>query len=116
MTDTIEIETAHLQIIRTILDAHLPSGVQVWVFGSRARHAATRASDLDLALEGKSRLDNATMAKLEYSLEMSALPYEVDVVDLNDASDGFRDIINAQRIALPALRGPGRTRRLDAPA
>ena len=107
MTDTIKIEPAHLQIIRTILDAHLPSGVQVWVFGSRVRHAATRASDLDLALEGESRLDNSTMTKLEYALEMSVLPYEVDVVDLNDISNGFRDIINAQRIALPILQVPG---------
>ena len=54
---------------------HLPVGVEVWVFGSRANWATKDSSDLDLALEGESKLSHKVLGALKDAFEDSSLPY-----------------------------------------
>ena len=68
------------------------------------------SSDLDLALEGDSRLGRKTMGALEDAFEDSSLPYTVDVVDLNRISDSFRRIVAAQMVPFPVAQDSGETR------
>lgn len=83
-----------------ILQKHLQPNVNVWVFGSRAKWTATNASDLDLALEGTGKIGYETIDALEYDFDESDLPYKVDVIDLNQVRDSFRQIVDSQKIPL----------------
>ena len=101
-TSPVDIRPDHLAIVQDILRAHLPDGFKVWVFGSRANWATKDSSDLDLAVEGAAKLDHKSMSRLEAAFEESDLPYTVDVVDLKAVSSDFRQIVEDQRVLLPA--------------
>lgn len=96
-------------MILDILRKYLPVGVKVWVFGSRADWTTRDSSDLDLALEGDSALDYGVMVALETAFEESDIPYKVDVIDLNQVTDGFRQIVDAQKIIFPITKDRGNT-------
>ena len=100
MTSPVDIRPDHLGIVQGILREHLPAGVKVWVFGSRVNWTTKDSSDLDLALEGKSQLIHKVLGALKDAFEDSALPYTVDVVDLNRIGDSFRQIVESQRLPL----------------
>ena len=100
MTSPVDIRPDQLEIVQDILLKHLPAGVKVWVFGSRANWTTKDSSDLDLALEGESKLSHKVMGTLEDAFEDSSLPYTVDVVDLNRIGDSFRRIVELQRVPL----------------
>ena len=100
-TSPVDIRPDHLEMVQDILREHLPAGFKVWVFGSRANWTTKDSSDLDLAVEGTGRLDYKAMVGLEVAFEESDLPYTVDVVDLNDVSSSFKQIMEDQRVALP---------------
>lgn len=107
MIEGLDIEAGHLAQVRAILAAHLPAGVVVRVFGSRARGGAKRFSDLDLALEGAAVLDPALIGVLAAAFEESDLPWRVDLVDLHALSPGFRAAIEPELVGL-RLEGVGR--------
>lgn len=100
MMATLEIRPHDLETVRAILRATLPGGARVWVFGSRARSAARRASDLDLAVDAGRALTLAETTAINDAFDESNLPYTVDVVDWAATSDTFRGIIERDRVAL----------------
>ena len=104
MTSPVDIRPDQLEIVQDILLKHLSAGVKVWVFGSRANWTTKDSSDLDLALEGESKLSYKVLGALKDAFEDSALPYTVDVVDLNGIGDSFRQIVESQRVPLPLHR------------
>lgn len=97
MAPAIDLRPDHRKIVEDILHEHLPAGVKVWVFGSRAEWATKDSSDLDLALDGDGPLDTGTLIELELAFEDSLLPFRVDVVDLARVEDGFREIVEVNR-------------------
>ena len=100
MTSPVDIRPDHLEIVQDILRGHVPAGVKVWVFGSRANWTTKDSSDLDLALEGDNALSHKLLGVLKDAFEDSALPYMVDVVDINRIGDSFRRIVESQRALL----------------
>lgn len=100
MTLAIDLRPDHRTIVEDILREHLPDGVQVWVFGSRAEWTTKDSSDLDLALEGDGPLDTRTVTALELAFEESLLPFNVDVVDLLRIDDRFRQAVDRSRVVL----------------
>ncbi len=106
-----DIRPDHLAVVQDILREHLPAGVKVWVFGSRANWSTKDSSDLDLALEGENRLSHKLLGTLKDAFDDSALPYTVDVVDLNRIGDSFRQIVMSQRTSL-LLDGDGANQRV----
>ena len=108
MTTPIDIRADHLRIVHDVLARHLPDGVKVWVFGSRATWATKDSSDLDLALEGDGEVPARSLSALEAAFEDSDLPYAVDVVDLRRIGERFRRIVAQQRVRLPG--GASRSR------
>ena len=103
MTSPVDIRPDHLRIVRGVLREHLPVGVKVWVFGSRANWTTKDSSDLDIALEGENKLSHKLLGALKDAFEDSTLPYTVDVVDLNAVSHAFKQIVKEQRVALPSV-------------
>ena len=103
LTKFVDIRSDHLQIVQAILHKHLPQNTKVWVFGSRAKQMAKKFSDLDLALESKTKIDNVILIDIKEALEHSDLPYRVDVVDVSNADETFRKIIENEKIAFPQI-------------
>ena len=94
-----DITLEQAKIVKKILEKNLFSGdVKVWVFGSRAIKARKEFSDLDLAIESKQILPLSIMSSLEYDFSESDLPYKVDIVDLNNVSENFRNKIQTEMI------------------
>ena len=102
----IDIRPDHLRIVRDVLHRHLPAGVKVWVFGSRAGRTTKNWSDLDLALEGETEIPRRSLFALEIAFEDSDLPYTVDVVELKRVGERFRRIVTKQRAPFPASARP----------
>ena len=71
------------------------------MFGSRATGKARRYSDLDLAIVGSGSLNLRTLGRLLMEFEESDLPFTVDVVDWNSASESFRKEIAKDWVVLP---------------
>ena len=78
--------------------------VKVWVFGSRTNWTTKDSSDLDLALDGESKLSHKLLGALKGAFEDSTLPYTVDVVDLNQIGESFRQIVESHRAPLSLHR------------
>ena len=91
------------EIIRDILAKNLPDNCKVWVFGSRAKNQARFNSDIDLAIEaeGYRKIGDSLIYQLKDEFTQSMLPYQVDVLDFNDVSELFQEIINQQKVAFP---------------
>jgi uncharacterized protein len=87
-------------MVRGILAAHLPPGVRVWVFGSRASGRARRYSDLDLAIDAGRPLSFSETGTLREAFDDSDLPCKVDLADWQELGERFRALIAAERVAL----------------
>jgi type I restriction enzyme S subunit len=82
-----------------ILRDQVPA-LEVWAFGSRARHTAKPYSDLDLALITRQPLALEQLAAITDAFATSDLPIRVDVVDWASASDAFRQIIAQDKVVV----------------
>ena len=96
-TPSIDIRPDHWEIVRAILEKHVPQ-YEVWAFGSRAKWTAKEFSDLDLAIITEKPLPVKVNAELSEAFEESDLPYKVDVVDWAVTGEGFKRIISQQKV------------------
>ena len=86
----IDLSPNHLKTVRQILAEHVPA-CEVRAFGSRVTQSAKKYSDL--AVVGVTALDRNTLARLKEAFEDSDLPILVDVLDWQEISQSFREII-----------------------
>lgn len=101
MKQPIDLRPDHAKIVHEIIARHLPAGVSVRVFGSRAKWTAKPHSDLDLALKGKEPLPRSMLGDLAEAFSESDLPFRVDVVDWHTVAPSFQAVIDRDGIALP---------------
>ena len=109
----IDLSPTHLKTVRQILAEHVPA-CEVRAFGSRVTQSAKTYSDLDLAVVGATALDRHTLARLKEAFEDSDLPIRVDVLDWQEISPSFREIIAKEYAVLqerPAGAGGGVVRK-----
>lgn len=93
----IHLEPAQLEIVQKLLREHLPD-CEVWAFGSRVHgRRLEKFSDLDLAVVSGAPVDVMRLQRLREAFSESDLPIRVDVVDLTQASPGFRAAVEAER-------------------
>lgn len=95
----IAVTPAEWEIVRKILQRNLPEH-SVWAFGSRVRRNHKPYSDLDLAVIGTTALTIQQLASLSEAFTESDLPWKVDIVDWANATEGFRQIIEAEKIVI----------------
>ncbi|PPD18034.1 MAG: hypothetical protein CTY18_08465 [Methylomonas sp.] len=93
------ISPEHWRIVSEILQRHVPN-LEVWAFGSRAKGKATLYSDLDLAIITSRPLDLAVLAKISIDFAESDLPWRVDIADWATLSEGFRKIIEKDKVVV----------------
>ncbi len=101
-TPPIDIQPDHWEIVRRILQTHVPHAV-VWVFGSRATGKANPFSDLDIAIITTQPLPLDVSASLSDDFSESDLPYKVDVVDWTPPSASLRTIIVRNKVAVSTI-------------
>ena len=107
MSHVLDIEPEHEAIVRAILAQHLPPGVSIAVFGSRATGKSRRYSDLDLAVQGEGPLPPSLLADLAEAFDESDLPWKVDLIDWAAATEGFRQMVDQDRVIMIAEREGG---------
>jgi predicted nucleotidyltransferase len=71
---------------------------RLFLFGSRARGDARRASDIDVALLPEAPLISGTLARIREALEESHIPYRVEVIDLSTVGEAFRRKVLAEGV------------------
>jgi predicted nucleotidyltransferase len=83
--------------VRRVLAEHLPPGMSVAAFGSRAAGTSKPWSDLDLSLGGPVALP--LLAELAEAFDESTLSFKVDLIDRAAVGPDFGAIIDGT--ALP---------------
>lgn len=84
----IDLEEKYISFIKEVIFKYLQE-CKIYLFGSRAKGKARKYSDIDIALNSK-YLDEIILLKIKNEFENSTLPYEVDVLDLNNISESFK--------------------------
>lgn len=86
------------EVRRIVLEGLRGHRARVYLFGSRARGEARRASDIDVAILPLNPLPPGLLSSIRESLEESHVPYKVDVVDLSQVEPTFRERVEREGI------------------
>jgi hypothetical protein len=88
-----------LEQVYQIAKDHLQGmNVHLYLFGSWARGEERRSSDIDLALDYETPLPTYLLARLREALEESTVPYRVEVVDLTQMDENFKERVRREGI------------------
>jgi len=80
----------YIERIKALVLQELQSeNASVFLFGSWARGEQRRSSDVDVAIEYHGPSNRQKISRLREALEESTIPYRVDVVDMQDASEAL---------------------------
>jgi predicted nucleotidyltransferase len=85
------------QKIIAVITKYLPQA-KVYLFGSRARKDNTPQSDIDIAIDNKTKIDSSVLSNIREEVEESTIPFTIDIVDLNNISKELRDQILKDKI------------------
>ncbi|MDD5020550.1 MAG: nucleotidyltransferase domain-containing protein [Endomicrobiaceae bacterium] len=97
----INLEEKYLTEIKKILAKYLPENSKVYVFGSRITDKYKKYSDLDLAINiNNKQIDSEIILNLKLDFENSLIPIKVDIVDFNNITTEFRQIIQSNLVEL----------------
>lgn len=91
-------EWAIMELRRMVLDALGDHDAEVWLFGSCARGEARQHSDIDIAILPRDELPPAFFAVLAADIEESAIPYDVDLVDLRSADPALVEEVRREGV------------------
>ena len=78
--------------ILTILDKYFADS-EIWFFGSRITGEAKKYSDLDILIKSKEQISDSTMFYARSEFAESNLPFTIDLVDWNNTTENFRELI-----------------------
>lgn len=82
----------YLEILKKlVLEQSQNCSLKIILYGSRAKGNARRYSDIDIAILPKTPLPASFITHLKTKIEESTIPYSVDVVDLSQTDEVFRN-------------------------
>lgn len=82
------------KLIAIILQ-YLPTA-KIYLYGSRARGSNYPGSDVDLAIDAGQKIGSSKLAEIKEAIEVTTVPFFVDVVDVNDITSDFLDEIKQE--------------------
>lgn len=94
----IDLESEYIEFIKKVVSSFLRD-YKLYIFGSRAKNKARKYSDIDIAIDSE-ELDGEIKSRLEFEFENSTIPYEVDIVDLKNISESFKNLIKNDLLEL----------------
>lgn len=69
------------------------AGCKVWIFGSRSTNKFKKFSDVDLLYEAPGELGLSFFYKIKTALEDSNFPLKVDIVNIKDLAESYKEDI-----------------------
>ena len=79
--------------IKEIVEKHLDLSVYaVFFFGSRVAGTGDDRSDIDIGIEGAIPIPLTELRNIKEEIDLLPILYKIDVVDLSQTSDSFRDV------------------------
>jgi predicted nucleotidyltransferase len=81
-----------------VLDVLRDHAARVYLFGSSATGEARRASDIDVAIDATDALPSRVLSDLRERLEESAIPFDIDVIDLRRATPEIRASVEREAV------------------
>jgi len=69
---------------------------QVFIFGSRVTGKGDERSDIDIGIEGKTKISLSTLAQIRDEVEGLPILYAVDVVDFQRVEPDFKKVAMAK--------------------
>lgn len=94
----IDLDSQYIKLIKEIISNELKT-YKLYIFGSRAKNTARKYSDIDIAIDSP-LLTDKIKSKIGFEFENSTIPYEVDIIDLNNITDSFKNLIKNDLIEL----------------
>jgi predicted nucleotidyltransferase len=91
-------ERAIERLRRMVFDAFGEYEAAVWLFGSCARGEPRQLSDIDIGILPRDDLPSGFFAELAADFEESAIPYDVDLVDLRRADAALVDEVRREGV------------------
>ena len=95
----LDLDPKYIDFIKETILVEIPN-VEIYIFGSRMQGNALEYSDVDIALKDKEKISIESILKLKVKFENSTFPYEVDIVDLNNIKESFRNLIQDDLVLL----------------
>src|ERR1051326_4916166 len=86
------------ELRRMVLDALGDREAEVWLFGSCARGEVMQHSDIDIAILPRDELPAGFFGDLTERVEASAIPYDVELVDLRQAAATLIDEVQREGV------------------
>ena len=94
------LEDKYIEFVKNILRKHIQSSdAKFYIFGSRVKNRYKEYSDIDIAIDSPD-FTNDKKLKIEFDFENSTFPYEVDIVDLNNIKEDFKNLIKEDLVEL----------------
>lgn len=84
------IQQLYQEIATTIFQHVDPRTHRVFIFGSRARGDNSERSDIDIGIEGPTKIPGYTMTNIREALDLLPTLLSFDVIDFYSASDKFK--------------------------
>ena len=82
----------YLMEVKEIVFRFIPKNqARVYLYGSWARREERPTSDIDIGIYPLRELSPVLLSSLSEALEESAVPYRVEIVNLNETSKTFRE-------------------------
>ena len=86
------------QVKQVILPRFNQMHARIYLFGSWARNQERLSSDIDVAVESNEPIPRAIFVEVREALEESRIPYQVDLVNLGEASDALKEEVRREGI------------------
>lgn len=95
--EKLTIPPAVQQKLVAILSALFPEA-KIYLYGSFATGKARPYSDIDIALDAGTRMDQRRLSEARSMLQESSIPYSIDLVDVHAISPDMRQFISQEWI------------------
>lgn len=87
------LEDRYIDFIKEMLSKHVTNpDARFYIFGSRVKEKYREYSDIDIAINSPD-LTEEQKSKLQTAFEYSTFPYEIDIIDLNNIDENFKNLI-----------------------
>ncbi|WLR51894.1 nucleotidyltransferase domain-containing protein [Bacillus tianshenii] len=81
-----------------VIETLAEDDVNIYLFGSWARFEEKQSSDIDVAIEPISSVSPSKWIELREKVEESTIPYQVDIVNLNEVSEELRNNVQKEGV------------------
>lgn len=95
----LDLEERHQEFVKTSIKKFLPDA-KIFIFGSRTKGTALKYSDVDIAIKNTNEIPFEIILKLKAFFENSTFPFQVDIIDLDNISEKFLNLVKDDMVEI----------------